>query len=149
MISMSETIEWHQADEVLPDADTDVLVIAPGEVEVYTGYLDGEQWRSADGWPLPAVLFWADMPEGPARVEQCAGLEAASTALAEVQEAADFNFEQYQDAAAEMFKLAEHQEILLAALERLARLGAGDQYGNSEGNVIAQEAIDRVKGAAI
>lgn len=64
-MTMTETIEWHRADEVLPDADTDVLVIQQGEVEVYAGFLDGDQWRSADGWPLPGVLFWADMPEGP------------------------------------------------------------------------------------
>jgi len=148
MKSMTETIEWHRADEVLPDADTTVMVIHGGDVDAWPGYYDGIHWFCADGFRLADVLFWADMLEGPAGVERCADLEAASPALAEAQEAADFNFEQYQDAAAEMFKLAEDQEILLAALERLARLGAGDKYGNSEGNVIAQEAIARVKGAA-
>lgn len=34
---------------------------------------------------------------------------------------------------------------LLAALEKLARLGNGDQYGNSEGNMIARAAIAKVK----
>ena len=64
-MSMNETIEWHRADEVLPDADTDVLVIQPGEAEVWPGYLDGDQWRTSDGFPMAAVLFWADMPKGP------------------------------------------------------------------------------------
>jgi hypothetical protein len=31
------------------------------------------------------------------------------------------------------------------ALDRLARLGNGDRYGNSEGNVIAQTAIAEIK----
>ena len=65
MAAMSELIEWHRADEVLPDAETDVLVIGPGDAEVWPGYLDGEQWRTPDGFRITAVLFWADMPEGP------------------------------------------------------------------------------------
>ncbi len=65
MISMSETIEWHRADEVLPDADTDVLCIGEGEVDTWMGFLDGDQWRNADGWPVNNVLFWADAPQGP------------------------------------------------------------------------------------
>jgi hypothetical protein len=32
------------------------------------------------------------------------------------------------------------------ALDRLARLGNGDRYGNSEGNVIAQTTIAEIKG---
>jgi hypothetical protein len=40
-------------------------------------------------------------------------------------------------------QLAEQREELLEALERLARLGNGNEYGNSEGNLIAQEAILR------
>lgn len=65
MISMSETIEWHRADEVLPDADTNVLYICEGEVDAWMGFLDGDQWRNADGWPENNVLFWADAPQGP------------------------------------------------------------------------------------
>lgn len=65
MAAMSELIEWFKADEKLPDSDTTVLVIEAGEVEVWPGYLDGDVWRNADGFPLPAVLFWAPMPEGP------------------------------------------------------------------------------------
>lgn len=123
-MSMSETIEWHRADEVLPEVDTNVLVIQPGEVEVWPAYLDGERWWSGDGWPLPAVLFWAEMPEGPAGVEQCAELESASPALAEAQKAADFNFDQYQDAGAELCKLAEQRDALFNALENCRLLAA-------------------------
>ena len=65
MAAMSELIEWHRAADVLPDADTTVLVIEAGEVEVWPGYLDGDVWRNADGFPLATVLFWAHMPEGP------------------------------------------------------------------------------------
>ena len=32
------------------------------------------------------------------------------------------------------------------ALDRLARLGNGDRYGNSEGNVIAQTTLAEIKG---
>jgi hypothetical protein len=35
---------------------------------------------------------------------------------------------------------------LIEALEKLARLGAGDRYGNSDGNVIAQDALRAWKG---
>lgn len=35
---------------------------------------------------------------------------------------------------------------LLAALEKLARLGNGEHYGNSDGNMIARAAIARAKG---
>ena len=65
MAAMSELIEWFRADEALPDSDTTVLIIQGGEVDCWPGYLDGEQWRNADGFPLPDVLFWAHMPEGP------------------------------------------------------------------------------------
>jgi hypothetical protein len=65
MKSMTETIEWHRADEVLPDADTDVLCICAGEIEAWMGFLDGDQWRKDDGWPVNGVLFWAYAPTGP------------------------------------------------------------------------------------
>ncbi len=67
MAAMSELIEWFRAEETLPDSDTTVLVIQPGEVEVWPGYLDGDTWRCAEGFPLAGVLFWAHMPEGPAQ----------------------------------------------------------------------------------
>lgn len=37
---------------------------------------------------------------------------------------------------------------LLEALEKLARLGNGDLYGNSQGNMIARAAIEAAKGVA-
>lgn len=36
---------------------------------------------------------------------------------------------------------------LVEALEKLARLGNGDQYGNSDGNMIARMALSKYKGA--
>ncbi len=36
---------------------------------------------------------------------------------------------------------------LVEALEKLARLGNGDQYGNSDGNMIARTALSKYKGA--
>jgi len=46
-------------------------------------------------------------------------------------------------AAAELRRLHEVNTELLAALEKLARLGDGDHYGNSDGNMIARAAIDK------
>jgi len=67
MATQSEIIDWFRPVEMLPDDDTTVLVITAGEVEVWPGYLDGDGFRSAEGFPLPDVLFWAHMPEGPAQ----------------------------------------------------------------------------------
>jgi hypothetical protein len=44
-------------------------------------------------------------------------------------------------AAAELRRLHESNQELLAALEKLARLGNGEHYGNSDGNMIARAAI--------
>jgi hypothetical protein len=44
-------------------------------------------------------------------------------------------------AAVELRRLHEVNAELVAALDKLARLGNGDRYGNSIGNTIAQEAI--------
>ncbi len=52
----------------------------------------------------------------------------------------------YRDAAAELRRLHEVNAELLAALDKLARLGNGDRYGNSIGNTIAQEAIAKATG---
>jgi len=46
-----------------------------------------------------------------------------------------------EPAAAELRRLHEVNQELLDALEKLARLGNGDHYGNSEGNMIARAAI--------
>ncbi len=44
-------------------------------------------------------------------------------------------------AAAELRRLHGVNVELLAALEKLARLGNGDHFGNSDGNMIARAAI--------
>jgi hypothetical protein len=49
-------------------------------------------------------------------------------------------------AAAELRRLHEVNAELLVALDKLARLGNGDRYGNSIGNTIAQEAIAKATG---
>jgi predicted RNase H-like nuclease (RuvC/YqgF family) len=40
--------------------------------------------------------------------------------------------------------IKQRRDALLVALEKLARLGNGDRYGNSEGNQIAQAALNGV-----
>ena len=45
------------------------------------------------------------------------------------------------EVAAELRRLHELNQELLAALEKLARLGNGDHFGNSDGNMIARAAI--------
>ncbi len=42
--------------------------------------------------------------------------------------------------------LKAENESLLKTMDELARLGNGDQYGNSDGNRIAQAAIAKVRG---
>ncbi len=54
--------------------------------------------------------------------------------------------EMCQQAAAELRRLHEVNAELVEALEKLARLGNGDQYGNSIGNEIAQEALRKAQG---
>jgi hypothetical protein len=43
-------------------------------------------------------------------------------------------------------RLSEVNEDLLKTMRQLARLGNGDQYGNSDGNIIAQSAIHKATG---
>ena len=45
------------------------------------------------------------------------------------------------DKKSEILKLQAHINELREALEKLAKLGNGEHYGNSEGNVIAQQAL--------
>lgn len=61
-----EVLTWHSVDEQLPDSDTTVLLrIEDAESEpVWPGFLDGDQWKLADGMPVEKVLRWADMPAG-------------------------------------------------------------------------------------
>jgi hypothetical protein len=67
-----EIISWRAAAD-LPDADTTVLVCAPGADEpVWLGYHDGETWVSVTGAMYStedeisaSVQAWAPMPRGP------------------------------------------------------------------------------------
>ncbi len=43
-------------------------------------------------------------------------------------------------------ELERERDTLAAALEKLAKLGNGDKYGNSDGNMIAIAALAKVKG---
>ena len=45
------------------------------------------------------------------------------------------------EASQELRRLHEVNAELLEVLEKLARLGNGERYGNSEGNVIARAAV--------
>ena len=50
------------------------------------------------------------------------------------------------EASQELRRLHEVNQELLETLEKLARLGNGERYGNSEGNVIARTAIAKAEG---
>lgn len=52
---------------------------------------------------------------------------------------------EYAKAAKEVNRLAALNAELVEALEKLARLGNGDQYGNSIGNDIAKAALAKAK----
>lgn len=67
MSKNTETIVWHDVNIELPDSDVTVLIIPGGEIEAWVGYLDGEQWRYADGMPCNSVVWWAQVPTGPAQ----------------------------------------------------------------------------------
>lgn len=43
-------------------------------------------------------------------------------------------------------ELAKLALVAIIALEKLAKLGNGDEWGNSNGNIIAQQALIAVKG---
>ena len=48
--------------------------------------------------------------------------------------------------AAELRRLHALNQELLEALQKLAKLGNGDRYGNSDGNMIARAAIAKAEG---
>jgi len=49
-------------------------------------------------------------------------------------------------AAAELRRLHDVNQVLVEALNKLARLGNEDQFGNSEGNMIARAALAKAQG---
>ena len=61
------TLEVHHLPADMPDADTDILVLAEGDTEMQLGAYVGEEsdgpvWVDAQGEILPRVVAWAAMP---------------------------------------------------------------------------------------
>jgi hypothetical protein len=54
-----------------------------------------------------------------------------------------------QELEAQATKLTEQNKLAAEALYKLARLGSGDLYGNSEGNVIAQQALAAIRSSEV
>ena len=69
----------------------------------------------------------------------------AAAAIKELIAERDIDEQRIADLMAQIGEVAKQRDELLAALEKLARLGNGDQYGNSDGNMIARAAIASVK----
>lgn len=62
---ITETLTWYDLPERLPDDDRTVVYEAPDSDEpIWLGYLDGDQWRSAEGVEIEGVVRWAEMPRG-------------------------------------------------------------------------------------
>jgi hypothetical protein len=58
-------ITWIPVAQRLPDDDMTVL-LALADGEVWTGFLDADQWRYVSADPIQeAVLFWAEFPAPP------------------------------------------------------------------------------------
>lgn len=61
------TLDLHHPADCLPDADTDVLVLAEGDTEMQLGALirnEPPEWIDAQGESL-RVVAWAEMPRMP------------------------------------------------------------------------------------
>ena len=76
MTSITLTLHFPPAD--LPDADTDVLILAEGDQEMQLGaYIghesDGPVWTDAQGGIVPKVLAWTNLPCLPLRSAVVAG----------------------------------------------------------------------------
>jgi hypothetical protein len=78
--------------------------------------------------------------ENPAEIHTCTA--PLALALADWIDQSD-PMNGHMKAAAELRRLHAENEALREALEKLARLGNGDQYGNSIGNEIARAALAR------
>jgi hypothetical protein len=61
-----DSTNWTPIAARLPDADTLVL-IAFSDLEVWTGYLDGDIWRDVSAMSLEPgfVTHWMDLPPHP------------------------------------------------------------------------------------
>lgn len=66
-----EQITWHASRTRMPDHGKTVLIYLPDEAEhgepVWMGYFDDSdgRWCNVEGFPLPMVTWWADVPAGP------------------------------------------------------------------------------------
>jgi hypothetical protein len=60
-----ELVDWRNPDTDPPDDRLTVLIIPGGQVEAEFGYMDGAQWRYADGTPCLRVIWWAHNLTGP------------------------------------------------------------------------------------
>jgi len=65
---VTSTIRWHDPAVELPDADESVLlwlIDDEGGEDWDKGWLDDEQWRSAEGFPIEAsaVRYWGEVEE--------------------------------------------------------------------------------------
>lgn len=99
-----------------------------------------QQWWAHDpddyeAWILKVNGEWRDIP-----------METLALRLAEELEKYDIGNLQLLVAAAELRRLHEVNEELLKTMRRLACLGNGDNYGNSDGNIIAQVALNKATG---
>ena len=66
LYSQDELITWIACDSSLPDSDMSVLIRIPdSDDRVWIGYHDGQGWVSAEGFRLPRVTHWTDLPQGP------------------------------------------------------------------------------------
>ena len=76
MTTITLTLHYPPAD--MPDADTDVLILAEGDQEMQLGaYVgqesDGPIWTDAQGEIVPKVVAWTNMPCLPLRSAVVAG----------------------------------------------------------------------------
>lgn len=72
------TLTLHYPPDDMPDADTDVLILAEGDQEMQLGAYIGEEndgpvWNDAQGYIVPKVVAWTNMPCLPLRSAVVAG----------------------------------------------------------------------------
>lgn len=73
----AELVRWVSVSTDLPQDGELVLLWSDGDEYPWMGYLDGPEWRSAEGFPVPMTsnLFWASMPTGPALAQPVEAVE--------------------------------------------------------------------------
>ncbi|UCV02340.1 hypothetical protein [Dechloromonas denitrificans] len=64
--SMTETVTWTDAAQLLPEDSATVMIIIGGDVEATMGYHEDNQWHYWDGMPCTLrVIYWCNLLEGP------------------------------------------------------------------------------------